>query len=372
MDKLPLKGPSDSVGVFSPENIYPLFMLLLLVVAIALAYDVVRPFFNTLVLATVLAIICAPVHARMTDLLWGKRGLAAGVTVCVAMVAIILPMSFFLFGLLGQGRESLTALSVWVMQNDMGDYFRIDMLKPYLDWMQSHLPFIHLEGLNIEGQLLSFTSEFTSNLVRFGRTLAGNAAMLVFHFIIMLGLLFYFVRDGHAIMARIKYLCPMRSEQEELIIETLKRVSRSVLLGSLAVAVLQGVAGGIGLAICGIPGFFWGTIMGMASLIPMVGTGLVWVPACIYLLVSGQWGWALFLALYSGIFVVGIDTFLRPVLLQEASNIPAFFIFLSILGGLGAFGPLGLLYGPLVLCFVMVMLEIYGEEYKDVLNDASD
>lgn len=369
MEKPPVKGPCETVGVFSPENIFPIFLLLLLAVALLLAYEVARPFLNTLVLATVLAIICSPVHLRLTQVFRGRRGFAAGVTVMVATVAIILPLSFFLFGLLGQGRQTLTDLSVWMVQNDIADFFRLDMLRPYLDWVEAHLPFIHLEGLNLEGQLLSFTSEFTSNLVRFGRNLAANAAMLVFHFVLMMGLLFYFVRDGHAIIARIKYLCPMRSEQEELIIETLHRVSRSVLLGSLLVAVLQGLAGGIGLAICGIPGFFWGTIMGMASLIPVVGTGLVWVPACAYLFVSGHWGWALFLALYCGVFVVGIDTFLRPVLLQEASNVPAFYIFLSILGGLAAFGPLGLLYGPLVLCFVMVMLEIYGEEYKDILDD---
>jgi predicted PurR-regulated permease PerM len=110
-------------------------------------------------------------------------------------------------------------------------------------------------------------------------------------------------------------------------------------------------------------------MMGFSSLIPVLGTGLVWVPASGYLLIVGKWKAAVFLMLWCGLLVTSIDTFLRPYFMRGASGMPLIYIFLSVIGGLQAFGPPGLLYGPLILSFAMVMLRIYGEEYRDVLME---
>ena len=166
----------------------------------------------------------------------------------------------------------------------------------------------------------------------------------------------------------LKQLSPLRSRQEDYIIDSLKRVARGVLMGCLLVALLQGFAGGIGLAIVGVPGFFWGGMMALSSLIPVLGTGLVWVPAVIYLLLMGEWKMATFLAVWCGVFVVGIDTVLRPIFMREASRVSTFYIFLAILGGVYSFGMLGIFYGPLILSFVMVMLQIYLDEYAEDLK----
>jgi predicted PurR-regulated permease PerM len=111
--------------------------------------------------------------------------------------------------------------------------------------------------------------------------------------------------------------------------------------------------------------------MSFCSLIPIVGTGLVWIPASIYLLVTSGWQQALFMVLWGAIPVAAIDSFLRPYFMRESAGVSVFFIFLSILGGLKTFGMLGILYGPLVLSFVMVMLKIYGEEYHHILSENS-
>lgn len=113
-------------------------------------------------------------------------------------------------------------------------------------------------------------------------------------------------------------------------------------------------------------------MMALASLIPVLGTGLVWVPSVGYLLLVGEWKMAIFLALWCGIFVVGIDTVLRPIFMREASRVSTFYIFLAILGGVYTFGMLGIFYGPLILSFVMVMLHIYIEEYAEDLKESED
>ena len=143
-------------------------------------------------------------------------------------------------------------------------------------------------------------------------------------------------------------------------------------MGCLLVAILQGFAGGVGLAVAGIPAFFWGAMMALCSLIPVMGTGLIWVPSVTYLVLIGDWKMAIFLGLWCGIFVVGIDTLLRPIFMREAARVSTFYIFLAILGGIYTFGMLGLFYGPLILSFVMVMLQIYIEEYAEDLKETEE
>ncbi len=188
------------------------------------------------------------------------------------------------------------------------------------------------------------------------------------HFFLFLVALFFFLKDGAGMVARLKYLTPLREEQQERILDTLRRVSRSVLAGGFLVAALQGVVGGVGLAFVGIPALFWGTVMALSAFVPVVGTGLVWAPAVAFLLFTGEWKSAVFLALWCGILVTSIDTFLRPYLMRDASGVPVLFLFLAILGGIQAFGVFGLLYGPIILTFAVVMLKIYADEYKEQLK----
>jgi len=100
----------------------------------------------------------------------------------------------------------------------------------------------------------------------------------------------------------------------------------------------------------------------------VVGTGLIWVPACLFLLLVGRWEAAVFLAAWNAFIVVQIDTFLRPYFMKGSTQVPVFFIFLSVLGGVNAFGPAGILYGPLILSFATAMIRIYGQEYAHVLS----
>ena len=358
-------------SVFS-SNIYAFFLLALLAYALYLAFLVVQPFVHTLIIAAVLAVIFHPLYVRMLRWCRGMRALAAVLTVGVIALTIFLPLFILAFGMIDQGKQTLVAINAWALKNDVAGLLLPDRIQPYLDWLKERLPFMDWEHLDVQGRLLGFSTSFTQHLVVWGRLLATNVVRLLLLFALLLFALFYFFVDGRVMARRLRYLVPLRHLQQERLIESFKRVSRGVLVGTLFVALLQGVVGGVGFAIAGLPGLFWGAMMAFAALIPVLGTGLIWVPAAGYLTLTGDWEWGLFVALWGLLVVVNIDTFLRPLLLREAARVSTFYIFLAVLGGLYAFGALGLLYGPLILSFAMVMLQIYGEEYKDVLVEPED
>jgi len=170
-------------------------------------------------------------------------------------------------------------------------------------------------------------------------------------------------------LERLRYLLPLTTDQENRSFRQFDDVAKSVILGAFVIALAQGAAGGIGLFIVGIQPFFWGCMMGFASLIPVVGTAIIWLPVAIYLMLTGEWQWGLFLIGWGVVVVSGLDSIIRPLLMQNRSKMSTFWVFLSIIGGIKFFGALGILYGPLVLGFAMVMLSLYAEDYRHVLEE---
>jgi predicted PurR-regulated permease PerM len=133
-------------------------------------------------------------------------------------------------------------------------------------------------------------------------------------------------------------------------------------------AIAQGLAGGFAMWLAGFPGLFWGTMMGFASFIPVVGTALIWVPATIYLLLTNQWEWAIFLTAW-GVLVVGsIDNIVRPLLMQGNSGMNTLLIFFSLLGGIHLYGLIGLIYGPIIFALTLVLFNMYETEFKSFLD----
>eukprot|EP00831_Metopus_contortus_P015388 TRINITY_DN16395_c0_g1_i1.p3 TRINITY_DN16395_c0_g1~~TRINITY_DN16395_c0_g1_i1.p3 ORF type:complete len:374 (+),score=72.34 TRINITY_DN16395_c0_g1_i1:674-1795(+) len=365
---------SDNNGQTSFFNggIYKVFLIILLVFSLYLGFSLVEPFLHTLIFSTVLAVLFTPVFNWALGVCKGHRSMASALTVGIIVFALLLPMTFLIIALISQGVESLVALNAWIVQGTYKTFLSWDMIDKYLSMIHESLPFLRIEEVDIQAGILQYSREFAQSLLTFGTGLARDGAKLVLHFLLMVFILFYFMRDGTKMVAYIKHLSPLRARQEDYIIESLKRVARGVLMGCLLVALLQGFAGGIGLAVVGIPAFFWGGMMALSSLIPVLGTGLVWVPSVCYLFLVGNWKMALFLALWCGIFVVGIDTILRPIFMREAARVSTFYILIAILGGIYSFGMLGIFYGPLILSFVMVMLQIYIEEYAEDLKDVDE
>jgi len=350
------------------NKIFAYFMLFFLVVALCFGFLLAEPFLHTMIISAALAIIFSPLNARLFTRLGERANLAAGITSALVVLLILLPTAFLVWGLVNQGLDSMVSIREWANRNDFGELLRSHRFDPVLDWIRERVPFVTVDEAAIQARIQAIARNFTQSMLDASTTLVGNMAKLLLRFFLMIFMIFYFLREGRGIVQKIKYLAPLRTHQEDFIIESMQRVSRAVLFGSLLIAVLQGLVGALGLYIVGIPPLFWGTMMGFAALIPVIGTGLIWIPATAYLYFFGDTGWAVFFLLYNVILVTNIDTILRPMLMRKAAQVSPFYIFLSILGGIHAFGALGIFYGPLILTFLMVMIKIYSEEYKEVLT----
>ena len=356
---------------FPRNNLFRYFTILLLIFSLYLAYLIAAPFLHTIILSIVIAACCYPIYKRILNLVNGREIWASTIAMLLLVLCIAVPMSFFIASLIPQAVDSVHAVTTWLQQSQSDSFLSDIQHNPTLQWFHEQLPFFDINETAIKSYLAAISKTVGQHLVSFGTSALGDTLNFVAKFLLMLLIVFFLLKDGSRMIAGLKYLWPMRESQEDALINTLRSTSRSVLVGGLLVAIIQGIVGGIGLAFVGITPLFWGTVMSFCSLIPIAGTGIVWIPASIYLLITSGWQQALFMVLWGAIPVAAIDSFLRPYFMRESAGVSVFFIFLSILGGLKAFGMLGILYGPLILSFVMVMLKIYGEEYHHVLSENS-
>ncbi len=320
----------------SPERVktgYRLFLLVLLFFSLYLVFGIIKPFLHTLVFAVLLASLFSPLYGRMLKKVHGRKNLAAVLTVALVTFVIAIPSVFFTSSLIAQGIDSISRVTEWIRQGNLQKLAAHPKVVLGINWLQTHLTFVDFSKLQVESHLLALSKNVGQFLINRGAVLLGDAATIVTRFFLLIFFLFYLLRDGESMIAAIKALSPLREEQEDRILQRMQAVARSALLGSFLTAVAQGVAGGIGLMLVGIPGLFWGTLMGFTSFIPVVGTALVWVPATVYLFILGRTAAAVFLTLWAVILVGSIDNFLRPFFMKGQAGMSTFYIFFGHLGG---------------------------------------
>ncbi len=355
-------------GAFS-NRVYAFSLLLLTIFSLFLSYHLLEPFLHTFILGIVVAASSYPLYSWLLRHMGNRNPALASFFVLIFLcLCIVLPLCVFIGGLIPQVEQSVSMLNSWLKDVDFDRLLKENNLEPYIAWLRAHLPFLQLDIAGLRQELIGYLRTLGQGALESSAYVLANMLALGFQFFLMLLIVFFMLKDGKTMLSTLKFLCPLHEDQEDAILENLRSVSRSVLVGGLLVAALQGVVGGIGLALVGIPALFWGTVMGFASLVPVVGTGLVWLPACLYLAIMGEWKASLFLFGWSAVLVASIDSFLRPYFMRGGAGMSTFFIFMSIIGGMNVFGMVGVLYGPVILSFAMVMLRLYSEEFSDVLS----
>jgi len=364
-------------GGFFNLNQSQIFLFVLLAASILGCYLMLRPYLNAIILALILSILLYPVNRRIKKWVKGRKNLAAFLTCALLVLLVMLPLTFVLFALIQQGYQSITAISDWIASGKYQDLINhpwtqkaIELGDKYLPNAQKLFPdldiqTVNLQTLNIDKILL----EFGKILLNQGGSFFGNITTLIAQSFLMLFSLFFLVRDQETIFRTALHLIPLSASHERKIVEKVTAVARSAMLGTLITAAAQGTAGGIAFKIAGLPALFWGAMMSFSSLIPFVGTSLIWLPASIYLFLSGRWKYGIFMVLWSVLVVGMIDNFIRPLFMKESgSGMSTLVIFFAILGGLSYFGLIGLLYGPLIVGITLVLLYIYSLEFKGLLN----
>ncbi|MFW5684974.1 MAG: AI-2E family transporter [Spirochaetota bacterium] len=345
------------------------FILVLLAAVLGLVLLVLWRFLTPIILSILLALLVMPVYGWLLKLLGGRRNLAALLTVLGVFLTILIPASGFMLLLFTQGASLLRDLSDRLDEGMETSLLEFPMLERLQSLIETRLPDASNDGASLSEQLSGVADSAVQFLVSNGVTIFGNIADVVAKFFILLFLLFYLVRDGASMVARLRDLLPLRDEQTSKIFDKVRDVTRAVVFGTLAVAALQGLLGGIGFRIVGLPGLVWGTVIGVSSLIPVVGTGLVTIPAVAYLFFNELYWQSAFFTIWAAVLVGGVDNYLRPFFMRGQARMSPFYIFLAIIGGLATFGLSGLVFGPLIIAIAIVVVEIYREEYRPASMD---
>jgi predicted PurR-regulated permease PerM len=189
----------------------------------------------------------------------------------------------------------------------------------------------------------------------------------VLAFAIMLFLLFFFLRDGDSMIERARRLIPMAEDRKERLFTQLSAVTRAIVFGTTVTALLQGLLVGIGFAFADLPSpVVFGVLAALLSLLPVGGSAFVWIPAAIWLVVDGRWGAGIFIFIW-GCLLGGLDQLLRPILISGRARVSALAVFIGVLGGIPAFGAIGVILGPVVLCLVLALIE-FAEESRTKIS----
>ncbi|HHC6513073.1 TPA: AI-2E family transporter [Vibrio parahaemolyticus] len=355
-----------------PNNVkitssHRVLMIALLAAAFA-CYLLVEPYINSIVMAFIISLLMFPVHEWFERKMPKHKNSASLLTCVVLTFIIVIPLLFVFAAIVQQGSVFSQNMYKWVTNGGIQDIFQHPWVIKGLSIVNEYLPFDKIEPKAIAEKIGQFATTFGSNLVAISAKILGDATNFLMDFFLMLFVLFFLLRDHDKIISAIRHILPLSRSQEDRILTEIEQVSKSAVMGSFLTAIAQGLAGGIGMWLAGFPGLFWGTMMGFASFIPVVGTALIWIPAAAYLFLTGDMTWAIFLTAWSVVIVGSIDNLLRPLLMQGSAGMNTLMIFFSLLGGLHLFGLIGLIYGPLIFAVTMVLFNIYEEEFKDFLN----
>jgi predicted PurR-regulated permease PerM len=322
-----------------------------------LLFRTLTPFMVPIVWATLLAFMLQPLNRRLLARWPTKPGLAAGLLTGGMVVLVSGPVSLFLFAFLRQASQLLTRFQNEAHDRKLPALQLVLEFKPVQSLLETAGEFTSLSKAQILEQANDAAQTVLQQLASLGGTVVLGAFSVVTQFGLTMFLLFFFLRDGKEMLERAVHLVPLSVERKEELSRSLGGVTRGVVVGTAVTAVVQGTLVGIGFAIAGLPSpLVFGAVGALASLIPVVGTALVWVPAALSLLALGQTPWAIFLTLWCVILVAGSDNVIRPLVVSSSTNVSTLLVFVGVLGGVSAFGFAGIFLGPVLLTLVAALL----------------
>ena len=342
-------------------------LLIFLAGALYACYWMVKPFLEPIVMAMLIGLLSYPLHERLVSRLHGRKTSASLISCLALLLIILIPTTVLLVAVLKQGIDYSIIVREWATQENVHQFMSLPWVLEVKSWLIKVLPEGALHADNIRSKALAGAGLMGKQFAGVSTSILGSLTRFMVNFMLLLFVLFFVLRDHDKLIVFLHRALPLSRSQEETLFEEVKVVSKSALLGSLLTALTQGVVGGFGLWLAGFPGVFWGAVMAFTSLIPLVGTALVWLPAALYLLITGEWEWAVFMLLW-GVLVVGsIDNFLRPMFMQGAS-MNTVVVFFSLIGGIQVFGLVGLIYGPLIFSIALVLFKLYENEFSQFLD----
>lgn len=331
-----------------------LYFLITLIVAVCfLVFFIFQPFIFPLLTAVIFATVFEPVHKRILTISGDRQGLAALLSTIFILVVIVVPVTFLSTQIFKEATQVYSSII-----NNGGASGISRSVEIFIDNLGIPL---NPGTLNV-GQ---YAKDALTWVVQNLGSIFSNVVAILIDVLILLVALFFVFRDGDKIKKTIIALSPLQDVYDEAVFNKLKIATNSVVRGSIAIALLHGVFSTIGLTIFAVPNsVLWGSVAAVAALVPGLGTSLVLVPAIVFLLVSHPIGYGIGLLVWWVIELNIVDNALGPKLMGRGVKLPPFLILLSVFGGINMFGPVGFLFGPLLLSLLLALLEIYSLLHK--------
>jgi predicted PurR-regulated permease PerM len=332
------------------------FLFLVIVVSLAFGW-ILSPFYGAVFWGAVMAILFAPLYRRVARSMGQRRTMAALATVAIVVLMVILP---------------LTLIGALLVQEALGVYERVQSgelnFGRYFQQVFGALPAWVTDLLDRFGltNVGSIQERLSTGLLQGGQFVAAkvlNIGQNTFDFIvnlfIVLYLLFFLLRDGDDLARRIRNAIPLRAEQQRDLFKRFTTVIRATVKGNVVVAIVQGALGGLIFWFLDVHApVLWAVVMAFLSLLPAVGSALIWVPVAVYFLVAGA-VWKGIILIAFGVLVIGlVDNILRPILVGKDTKMPDYVVLISTLGGIGIFGLNGFVIGPVIAAMFMAVWDI--------------
>ncbi|HNT30254.1 MAG TPA: AI-2E family transporter [bacterium] len=328
-----------------------------------LFFWVIKPYLGMLVIGLVIAFLFDPLYQKLVKKFRGRTSWAAFICTWLVVLCLIIPIIV----VLSIAANQALAFANLIQKNIASGAISLDNLKIFLENLARRLPgdvdwdtvqsIVKLESLliTVGGKMADLVSAQAVDLLQ-------NSLKIFTDFMVFVFVMYYLFPDKERILRKLTQLSPLDDEEDAIFIRRFESMSRSILKGNFLIAIVQGVLGGTMFAILGLPSaVFWGMMMMVCSLIPL-GSGLIWIPAGMILLIVGSYVKGIILLLFGFAVISTIDNVIRAKILEkEETHLPPLVTLVSVLGGIKVFGFIGFLYGPMIAMLCLTAVEMYQE-----------
>ncbi|MDX9787113.1 MAG: AI-2E family transporter [Desulfobacterales bacterium] len=341
-------------------------VLFLVVLLISLLFiSMIRQFLMVILVTGIFSAMAQPIFRRFLKWFNGRKNASAAATLAFILLIIFLPLAGLLGIVAGQAIKISNSVKPWIEQRikEPTAFDELMQSVPYYDQVKSYQDVI----LEKAGALVGKMSTFLFDSLQ---TVTLSTVNFIFLFFVFLYTMFFFLKEGDQILNKMLYYLPLTDEDERRMLDRFTSVTRATIKGTLVIGLIQGTFAGLAFWVVGIDSaLFWATIMTVLSIIPAVGSALIWFPAAIILAAGGHFVQAIGLMLFCGLLVGSVDNLLRPRFVGKDTQMHELLIFFGTLGGISLFGLIGFIIGPIIAALFTTVWDIYGVTFKEYLPE---
>lgn len=356
------------MGDFNPKNPILWFFLACFIGSLFLLGWLLLPFLSILIIGAVISGICYPIYRILQRPKKIGTSLASLLTCLLIFCLLFVPIVFFVgsltqqaYGLYQMAKDAAISEQINNLLRDTHVLDRANAVLANFDY--------ELTGDELKNAVTEVAKFVGLYLYKQAQAIASNTLAFVINFFLMLMVIYFLLIDGNRLVAYIVDLSPLPTDQEWMLIDKFNGMAGAILIGNGLGGVIQGILGGMLFWIFGLPSaFLWGVIMGLLAFLPIIGIGVVLIPAAFLLFIKSRIAAGIFFIIFYFILSMGVEYLFKPRLVGQRVQMHPLLVFFAIIGGLKLFGILGIIYGPLVVTAFLTLAQIYRTNYQQMVE----